>query len=792
MRYLRKYKNFFLAALLCLFLTSCVHLKALQVRMKAEDLYSQGRTEEIIPLLENILPELREKLGPDHEYVAECLNGLGMTYGWVTNDFENSERSFLEALAIREKISGPEDKSTLETKSFLGILYLVSGNFKQAEKVLTEVTEAQRRVLGNDHPDTAESRITLSQLYLRQGRYLEAEKLLLLAAQYEQNDVSTLYPSPADALSTLGGLYQTLGDYKKATQFYKQVVVIRQKAFGGQHSMIAASYDTLAQLAIAEGDYDTAQRYVEDSLAIKKKVFGEKHGFIGDSMIYLSGLAMKRGNEEAALEYIHKAIAMYSEVLGSANQRTLHARLTEILWYLSKKDFATVRKQCEQVLLISTLIENKELHWQILFVYGISLAKQGEIASAIFFEKQAVNIIQELRGAVSGFETSLQKSFMQPRTEVYRYLARLLIEQKRIAEAQLTLTMLKEEEFFDYLRGNVIRPDSTATRVIYTLLEEDWSQRYTEIQDKLVSIGKDATVLRKKRRQGLTPQEEQKLKELRQDLKLTKTAYRRFLDTLNKELLGYSPERIRDISSKNIDKLKAMQGVLRELDGQGVLVHYLETDTTLYIILTTEQVQIVRRISISAEELNQLIVDFRLELQSPAGEPLQHAKQLYDILFAPIALDVKQSGADVLMLSMDGPLRYLPAAVLHDGKKYLAENYAVVLFTEAAKARLLSKPSYNLEMAGLGVTKSFPGFATLPAVNDELEALVRKNTDDKDGILPGIILLDNDFTWETFVDVLDAGYSALHIASHFVFKPGTEHDSYLLLGDGTSLHLANM
>ena len=42
------------------------------------------------------------------------------------------------------------------------------------------------------------------------------------------------------------------------------------------------------------------------------------------------------------------------------------------------------------------------------------------------------------------------------------------------------------------------------------------------------------------------------------------------------------------------------------------------------------------------------------------------------------------------------------------------------------------------------------------------------------------------------MDALDKGYPALHIASHFVFKPGTERDSYLLLGDGTKLSLAQM
>lgn len=792
MRSVHKHLKNVFSVLLCLFLCSCVHMKALQVRMEAEDLYKQGRTEEIIPLLEGILPELREQLGPEHEYVAECLNGLGMTYGWVTNDFENSERAFLEALAIREKISGPEDKATLQTKSFLGILYLVSGKYKQAESILMAVVDTQQKVLGNEHPDTAESRITLGQVYLGQGRYQEAEQLLLLAGKYEQQEVTTLYPSPADALSSLGSLYSSLGDYKKATLFYEQVVEIKQKAFGEQHSMIAQSYDTLAHLAMVENDYDAAQQYVEKSLAIKKQVFGEKHGFIGDSLLFLAEFERKRGNNEAALEYISQALSMYTEVLGPQNQRTLWAHLVEITWYVRQKDFIHAGKQCEQVLLLPTLVENKDLHWRILYLYGISLAGQDKAGSAIFFEKQAVDVIQELRNSVVKFSPSLQKSFLQPRTEVYRHLAGLLIDQERLAEAQQILAMLKEEEFFDYVRGDLVRLDATATRITYTVLEENWDQRYLEVQDRFVALANDASVLRKKRRQGLSPQEEQKLKRLRQDLKLAKTAYRRFLDTLDKELASYSTERIREISSKNLDKLKSMQGVLRELDGRAVLIHYLRTDSTLYLILTTDRIQIVRRVAIAPVELNRLIFDFRTELQSPAGKPNELATQLYSILFAPLANDVQQSGAEVLMLSMDGALRYLPAAALHDGKHYLVEKYAVVLFTEAAKARLLSRPSPELRLAGLGVTKPFPGFDTLPAVHDELDSIVMTDSDDKSGLLEGVILLDQDFTEEAFVNVLDEGYSILHIASHFVFKPGTEYDSYLLLGDGSTLSLAEM
>lgn len=66
---------------------------------------------------------------------------------------------------------------------------------------------------------------------------------------------------------------------------------------------------------------------------------------------------------------------------------------------------------------------------------------------------------------------------------MYRHLAALLIDQERLAEAQQILTMLKEEEFSDYLRGDLVRLDTAATRITYTVLEEDWDQRYLEIQD---------------------------------------------------------------------------------------------------------------------------------------------------------------------------------------------------------------------------------------------------------------------------------------------------------------------
>lgn len=89
-------------------------------------------------------------------------------------------------------------------------------------------------------------------------------------------------------------------------------------------------------------------------------------------------------------------------------------------------------------------------------------------------------------------------------------------------------------------------------------------------------------------------------------------------------------------------------------------------------------------------------------------------------------------------------------------------------------------------------------FPALPAVPDELRSVIR----DEDapsktrkfgliGVLPGKTMLDEAFT----VDQLKGArmrYQLVHIASHFQFKPGDETKSYLLLGDGSTLTLAQL
>src|SRR2546423_13698512 len=152
------------------------------------------------------------------------------------------------------------------------------------------------------------------------------------------------------------------------------------------------------------------------------------------------------------------------------------------------------------------------------------------------------------------------------------------------------------------------------------------------------------------------------------------------------------------------------------------------------------------------------------------------------------------------MWSLDGALRYVPIAALYVGQKYMVERYRNVVFTPASTARLKDQPTAQWRGLGFGVSKALLNFPALPAVPEELHGISRDTADGTPGdaahadggVLAGHILLDDSFNEEALRAGLRQRLPVVHIASHFNFQPGNETDSFLLLGDGQRLSLAQL
>jgi CHAT domain-containing protein len=155
-------------------------------------------------------------------------------------------------------------------------------------------------------------------------------------------------------------------------------------------------------------------------------------------------------------------------------------------------------------------------------------------------------------------------------------------------------------------------------------------------------------------------------------------------------------------------------------------------------------------------------------------ERLRVAQQVYDWLIRP-ALPTLRAAAPLptrppiqtLVFVLDGRLRNLPMAALHDGQRYLVEEYSVAI----APSLQLLQPA-NLEPAAQnvligGLTEARQGFAALPGVateSQQIAANVKAN-----------VLLDQHFTQGNLqAQVQKSSFPIVHLATHGQFSSNLE------------------
>lgn len=150
------------------------------------------------------------------------------------------------------------------------------------------------------------------------------------------------------------------------------------------------------------------------------------------------------------------------------------------------------------------------------------------------------------------------------------------------------------------------------------------------------------------------------------------------------------------------------------------------------------------------------------------------AQQGYNWLIRPVATDLVNSGVNTLVFVLDGSLRNIPIAALHDGNKYLVEKYSIAL---SPSLQLLdSKPMQRgLEVLSAGLTEARQGFAPLENVALELNEIKSE--------VPSTVLLNQEFIYNNLQAKLkSASFPIIHIATHGKFSSKAA-ETFLLTWD---------
>ena len=577
----------------------------------------------------------------------------------------------------------------------------------------------------------------LGNVLLKLGHQTDAEAALKQAVAILEAEGKPDRPSPelALALNNLGACYTAWNQFPQAEACFQRALELDRRTLDPMDSGVAIRFNGYATLLRRQGRFAEAAALLKRAVAINAGAWGELHPNLAIALTNYGGVLQELGVPgEAAL--------VLSRAYGIALAR-----------------------------------ENATLRWiapRALF----TLYATRQPALAVYYGKQATAGLQQIRSHLLSLPLADQRRFLETVQMVYAELANLLIQQGRLPEALQVLAMLKVDELQDVTRGE---GSAVATPASLTGQERSWEARFRELQERMAALGSELGTLEQQAALGsLSTEDTARRTRLEADLEVGRQAFEAFLAKLHLDFDTASAERNREVGQMNLPALVELRGTLETLGHGAVALHYVVAPGRVAILLTTPQTQLARSFTITPAELNTRIMALRTALQDPRVEPRPLAQALFRILIAPVLEDLKQAHAETLMLSLDGALRYVPFAALHDGQHYLVEGLNLVLLTDAAKGNLKDAPAPKWQVAGMGLTQAREGFKALPAVRDELEGIVKAGNR---GVLPGTVALDQDFTLARLQSALDRRVPVLHLASHFKFQAGSEGDSFLLLGE---------
>jgi CHAT domain-containing protein/predicted negative regulator of RcsB-dependent stress response len=703
---------------------------------------------------------------------ANALMGIGDIYGSLRD--KRAMDYYSKALAIARQSNFPRIQAMAMNK--IGLVENALGQNKEALDNYAEALTIFQRMNMADAIGQ-----TLSNIAMSWSDLGEKQKAL----DYDNQALPILrtagdHSSEAAVLNNMAMIYQQLGDRQKAIDTYNQAIPIVHTV--GDRATESLMMDNMGAAYVEAGESQKAIDVLNQAISLQTGLANSRL----EAMARISiGIAYhKLGDNQKAVESLNRGLELVRQADDRPNEARGYTALAKVYWDMGDKAKA-------QANLMLALPLSRELNDPLIespVLYGMMLVNKAQPTLAIYYGKQAVNLLQQVRSNIQGLDRALQSTFVSSKAVFYHDLADLLIAQGRLPEAQQVMDMLKQQEYADYVRGAGTDALSPLT---LTAAEQQAQLDYEKSTGQLLAAGEKWAELKDMSKR--TPEQDAEFKQLSAQLDLASKALSDYYSRLY-VLLGKD-----SAANKQLADVKGDVSALAEQiqdTPHTVALYTMVTSDHYRVIVITATTTVARDYAIADTDLNKKVADFEQVLRNPSRDPKPLAQELYKILIGPVQGDLEQAKAETLVWSLDGVLRYVPMAALYDGKQYAVEKYNTVTITPASINHLEDKPDVsNLSVVAMGIARKYEdGLPALPAVAGELDDVVKDaKVNGANGALPGTILLDGQFTEKAMEEQLSATHGVVHIASHFVFKPGDDSDSYLLLAGkdegGAGFHL---
>ena len=752
-----------------------------QLVNNATQLYSGGQYEKAAEAWQqtaNVFAAQGNKLNQ-----AMALSNLSLTYQKL-GQWEQATKAIEKSLGILKTQQGKE-KPTIEAQSLdvQGNLQREMGQSKEALKTWQQATNIYSKI--NEPEKLAQSKINQAQAMQDLGLYPRACSTLLdvlknkitkaqncqelgeiTSKNLKENLQKVTKEMPllttVVGLRSLGELLRVVGQLDQSEMILSTSLTLAQKLNSQQEQ--AAVYLSLGNTAqaLAEGEIIRSKRENEQQNALKYygNVVNLSPSATTQQQAQLNQLSLLLNQEDfKSAEQLWQSL--YPQLMNLSPSRTgvyQQINFAHIFVQLAEKDKFTFNPnpqlptftQIEKILVRATQqarsLGDKRSEAFALHNHGALYVLAGStqnLSQAETFTNQGLNL-------VSSFKTP------DITYQLFWQLGQIRTAQGNTPDAIASYT--RAYNALQSLRGDLI--------TLNPEVQFSFRESVEPVYRNLVNLDLKYAVSLKKA--GKNDESQKLLTQARNVMESLQVA----------ELNNFFREACVEANFKQIDQIDQTAAVIYPI----VLPDRLE----LILTLPNQPASIQHTTAISQKELEDTVEQVQrslIDVDSKYQDFLPIYKQVYDWLIQPFESELANSKIKSLTFVLDGNLRNIPMTILHDGKQFLIEKYAIAL---SPGLRLVNpKPLAEIKLqvltAGLSeIPKNFTvdqNFPRLPYVQRELEQI-------KKFALSKQPLLNEQFTTQELRKQITASRvpPIVHLATHGRFSSKVE-DTFILSWD---------
>lgn len=660
------------------------------------------------------------------------------------NEFELGRRSSTgidlnEIRILQYLIEQSQEQNLYEAKAFLllriGFIFNNIGYLEQALEYYTEALDLMKEF--GSLNDQAFVLTNIGRIYSGWGqpqRALDHYEQALSLFQQTDNSIGE-----ARILNNLGAVYVDLGQPRKALEFFNQARFLFDSL--SDQAGEATVLNNIGETYRSIDNPRQASIFFNQALPL----FQEINDLSGEARVLNNiGLnSVELRERQDALEYFTLSHSLFQAMADPIGEATTLVNFASVYYsndptgaeaYL-KQALSIFRGFGERAGEVATL---RNIGW-------VNESLQQRIDAIDSFE-EAMKITLEMR---RGLVQINRKAFLQTTHDTITALIHLLILEEENDKAFEWLNLATTTELLDYAR--LIGAESRISDPTAQQMLNDWKYDYQQLE-----------ILRRRLQQAGNFSEElsREMRNMEEDLnRRAEEIADRFPEI--SELFETSVEDIAELKRAVPSESIIIQPVLLT-DVEGI------PDSIVLFIISKNRPLIARQISIDSKDFNDLVNQYRQELQNPLNSTFAISQeQLYNFLIRPIEADIDTLAPKRISFILTGSLRYIPFETLYDNRsgKYLIEKYPINYLTRLSTNNLATSQSRTpppLKVLAVGNPIS-QGSRSLPGAEQEVGLIAQ--------IAPGSeVMIHEEANLDNF-RLQAPRFSYLHLATHGCFDP---------------------